>query len=1129
MARQSFQHSHATGPVWAARAPRPLLKDDEARWDVENVPNAPAHISTHRGRFPKRPPTINPITIVRHDFKVDMKRKAAKLRKEFPEIIRFVKKPTAWDDLYHLWDAADIQTESPKFLYYVLHYIGTENEQLDKESDDQKAKEIDSFAGEWVAENRSSLLDVESGNLYNILCADEDISGLTPAERSMLQTSLHKHHSMLIRNTTSPSTLPCQQIEPMHNVPQSSYGPSSSASATHTRASSDHGQHAKPASDRRAMPLPAQSQSMSNLKPEQSAVSDAAQSGLQAFDKLMESEPTTISSQAPPADGSGELTHKNSNIDAPVSQPGNRVSPVENSSNRRTSWTRQYGQTQPIRSGSQDHKHEPTALSSSIVRDSPPRNLQQEPIYVHNTHRGVAPKVGDEHNNTTRITDSTDTRGTHESTHTQAVVLHDTLDFGPMEGDPHLRKSREHCVYEYGNGQPGIKAPYGRTLFVSGPSWESFVTHQVKDLFSECGPVESIRYLLKGKNTHGPIFITFETDVLEAAINRFDGYTMSDGYRILAKYPRNDTRDRSSSQSSFGSYNGGDASNLTPKPGFVSRSQSRRPSVSFQRSRSSSGAGGHRYLNERQLPPMNDYRHLHHEFCSSSNMNSLHYKPGQYSPQVLSGEPFRSMVSEVVQHEMGMYHFQQQMPIVLRNSRPNTVNKIRRDELCSPGNLTPQKCSNSPGSGISTPRAPNNFKENSPLKRSGALPASPGKDINNVQTSKHIRPGSSKNTSVPSAPLASLVESSPKAEVGIAIREKPLADSPSTTGTLKLATIQPDDNVACSNNFMDLEVEKRLETSNSGDAQSLVACTDHQRHTQVDHRDTKGSESATSPGQSRNKNTEKPKKNKKFANKMETSRETSPSPTPTTLSPTDTECTTLTSAGKAISTEQAPHPKLSVSFLSQSENCFSEINRDVVTRPAALKKNEVSSANAAETKFNLRVVSDNKSLTSPTETIVKVEHKRAKIGSSSGKGSSGPLKDDKTQKSQSSLAVTSISSSAIGSFRKVDAKLALSKNDSNGTVQTPKKLDQKSRRTDSRSALLSPGDIQETALPTPGNLASSTDWPLLAPSRSPQSVIADGKPPQVPSIPPLNFRKVTEAIAPALPLTMPCASHKKTK
>jgi hypothetical protein len=500
MALQGFQHPPRMGSTRDARAPRPILKDIGERWEVVNVSDAPAHVSTHRGRFPKRHPTSNPVTIIRHDFKVDMKRKAAKLREEYPEIIRFIKKPTTWDDLYYLWDAADIQIEGPDFLYYVLHCIGSENEQLDKESDAERMKEIDSFAAGWIADNRSGLLNVVPGSLYNIFCTDEDISLLTPTERSALQTSLRKYHTLMIRNTSYPSSLPSQPIEPPHSVPQSSYGLGSSAGATPTRASSDHGQQPELASRRSAMPLAVQSQSMSNLKLEHSDVSSVAKSEPPALDHLAESQRTTISTRTSPADISEEPSRK-SNNNAPVSQPANRAQPVENL-NYRNSWARQHGQNQPTRSGPQQQNSDQRAFSSSILRESPPRNPPQEPIYLHNAHQGVSARGRNETSNTSRISSFNDTGNA------QAMVLHENIDFGPMKGDPNLRKSGEHYVYEYGNGQSAVKTPQGRTLFVSGPSWGSFVTHQVKDIFSKCGQVESIRYLLKGQNSHGPMFVT---------------------------------------------------------------------------------------------------------------------------------------------------------------------------------------------------------------------------------------------------------------------------------------------------------------------------------------------------------------------------------------------------------------------------------------------------------------------------------------------------------------------------------------------------------------------------------------------------------------------------------------------
>jgi hypothetical protein len=510
MALKSFQNSHATGPTWDARAPRPVLKDIGETWEVVNVPNAPAHVSTHRGQFPKRQPISHPATIIRHDFKGDIKRKAAKLREEFPEIIRSIKKPTTWDDLYYLWDAADIQIESPDFLYYVLHCIGAENEQLDKESDARRMKEIDSFAREWIAGNSSGLLNVTPGSLFNIFCTDEDISELKSIEKSALQISLRKYHGLLVRNTSYPPSLPCKQIEPPQSVPQSSYGPGNSARATPRRPSSDHGQNCELASNRSAMPLAVQSQSMSNLKLEHADVPSVVKSESQALDNLAESQRTTAFTQTSPADISEDPAQK-SDINASVSQAANRVQPVENM-HRQNSWARHHGLNQPTRSGSQHQNSDRRAFSANMVKESPSpasNNKPQEPTYLHSTHRGVAPTVRNDSSNMTHFSSFNDARNTHHNTNTQAMVLHDNLDFGPMEGDPKLRKCNEFCVYHYGNSQPPGKTPQGRTLFVSGPSWESFVTHEVKSLFSECGPVESIRYLLKGQNSHSPMFITY--------------------------------------------------------------------------------------------------------------------------------------------------------------------------------------------------------------------------------------------------------------------------------------------------------------------------------------------------------------------------------------------------------------------------------------------------------------------------------------------------------------------------------------------------------------------------------------------------------------------------------------------
>jgi hypothetical protein len=368
-----------------------------------------------------------------------------------------------------------------------------------------------------------------------------------------------------------------------------------------------------------------------------------------------------------------------------------------------------------------------------------------------------------------------------------------------------------------------------------------------------------------------------------------------------------------------------------------------------------------------------------------------------------------------------------------------------------------------------------------------------------------------------------LVESSDKAEVCVTPKKEPSVVSPPTS-TLDLVSSKLDENTAPHSNITDSNVEAGLEKPKSIDTPSLVVRTDHQHNTRTGDNDTRGPETFTPSSQPNNKNTKRQKNNKKSANKIETNRESSSTTTPTTVSPTDTECTNLTSISKDMSIDREASRKPSGVCVPQaeppssSENSFSEVNTDTITGPAALT-NDASSGNAAEDKkLKSRAVSDKKATSPSTEATAKTGHRRAKTGGSSSKGRSGSVKDDKKQKTQPILNSASNCTSVVDSTRKADAKLAVTKNNCDNIVQKPKDLDQHSRKSKPGSGTVSPGNGQETISPAPGSLEGSNDWPVLAPAKSSQSIIADGKPPQVPSIPALNYRKATDTTAPALPV-----------
>lgn len=380
-------------------------------------------------------------------------------------------------------------------------------------------------------------------------------------------------------------------------------------------------------------------------------------------------------------------------------------------------------------------------------------------------------------------------------------------------------------------------------------------------------------------------------------------------------------------------------------------------------------------------------------------------------------------------------------------------------------------------------------------------------------------------SSVPFTTQVSPIISSPKAEAGIITRQKPLADLKATKAPLYLVTSKVVEVVTPSDDTTQSNVEVGLVISTSQVTPLLAVPRDQQHNSRTDGGDTKDLESVLPLDQPKNKNAKKQKKTKKSANKVETSRDVSSSTTtPTTPSLADIECTSLTCTGSNMPMTEVSSLKPSVSPLSHAglssntKPCDSEISTGVFPQPASLMNQSSPKDVAKDGNSKMGGVSNCKATqpSTPPEVSTRTGHKRSKTGGSSSKSSSG-LKDDKKEKSLVVSNVVSIDSSGTGSVRKADAKPIVTKNNGDSIPQISNDPDRQLSGANTASGISSPGDGQEGLSPIPGNLKSSTEWPALAPTKSPQSSIADGKPPRLPSIPTLNFRRATEVIAPALP------------
>jgi len=172
-----------------------------------NLPkDAPALISSHFGKHPKReladPP---PAPIARSDGPDDIVRKANYFRKQFPIFSRKIRALTTWEQLYHFFDAYDLQLEGPAFLFYVINHLANENFAMDRdeawlnsrELAIEKKNEMNKWAGQWVAANTERLASVPNSteDLTTIFTPEDtnDIDGMKSDELMVLKEALQFH------------------------------------------------------------------------------------------------------------------------------------------------------------------------------------------------------------------------------------------------------------------------------------------------------------------------------------------------------------------------------------------------------------------------------------------------------------------------------------------------------------------------------------------------------------------------------------------------------------------------------------------------------------------------------------------------------------------------------------------------------------------------------------------------------------------------------------------------------------------------------------------------------------------------------------------------------------------------
>ncbi|KAF5876971.1 uncharacterized protein Bfra_001329 [Botrytis fragariae] len=1134
----------------APQVPQPTESNAE-RWNVRNLPDMPAWISTDRGRFPKRESAAMGIPCIVHcDVVADAKAKAASLFEIYPDIVSYVSKPTNWDDLYFLWDAADIQLESPGFLYYVMFFIGEENERRKPEIQKEINDEINEHAEAWVTDHRDLVLNSAAGSMYQHFCQDEP-EEVAPELKSTLEAALENCRLRLIQATTVTNSV--SSHEPYHLLNPQVTGASSvravSGNGTrHVHAGKQVNRPAIAPMTGKAGGINLGSHCFSSMQPQskssfhtnstasmplnptaqnklKSANRGEAAAGMtstyphqqpQNYDRSIKDQRSmgnkinaTTSLNASPT--RSESHQKQSGLRNKSRHRGNSI---ETHQNRRHNWTGPHG-TQPHKLMHPSQNNQQHNMFNG-TRGSPSRVLQPEPIYFHKEHAPLPftdnfnRRMDKDNSVNSRMELPNDVRNLKKLENFK--ISQSLANLGEMEGDPKLYKTDDFCLYTYDNSAP--RCTSGRTLYMTGADLKMFYTHELKNLMSQVGKVVSIKFLLR-PNNNGPIFITFDADVLAMAIEKFDGYKMSNGRVLTAGYPLENSRERSGSNSSYHSYHGDNQNRYMFNPAAENRAWSRKNSISQHRpSKSQSGQNQFRYQNGNHMAPGN----ASDPFPYTPDSQSIPPYPLTQAPlQQIPGHGLSAAFTEVIQHERGVgAYFQQQMPRAVLNNRTNTAGTA---PYRSYNGAQADRHRNGTRPGIdhnmaNLPNRPVDKKENSPIKKTFSQSRPSGKDSTDSSGSRHKK---TVDQDMPSntIPIVTPVRSTSHIQLDdqyalASPKASPIEELTSSTTGQSLTTGAKVETMADMKMENDEQIPVEIFES-TGPVESSLPEPLGETVAAID---------SESMSQGKAKNSKKNKKQFKSNNKAEIDKENNISVIPAMLSPTESTITNPSLGGEdtLFSGDSTRKPSI-----SSTESLSNDASKDSILQQATRDGTDISVDSERTTGKSLDKEVRSETISTPRVTtasitpnvpLAKSNHKKSKAH--------GSTKDFKKQTQSNCPGNNNVSSTTnTVSVRKTEPKTVkhqgkISKDCGSEFLgqQEQSKTDLKNKK--KRSF---PEVNQEKIKPSVSvDPTNSSEWPALAPSKSSPSSIADGKPPQLPALPALNNRRTKEVILPALPL-----------
>ncbi|KAF7954193.1 hypothetical protein EAE96_005324 [Botrytis aclada] len=1137
-------------PPQAPQAPQPAESNHE-RWDVRNFPDMPAWISTDRGRFPKRESAATGIPRIVHcDVVADAKAKASSLFELYPDILCHVNKPTNWDDLYYLWDAADIQLETPGFLYYVMYFIGEENERCKPDVPEDINNEINRYAEAWVTDHRDLVLNSAAGSMYQYFCQHEP-EDVAPELRPTLEAALENCRLRLLQATpTVTNSFPSHDAYQLLH-PQGISAPSARAvsgnGTLHIQAGNQVNRPAIAPLAGKAAGLNLASHCFGSMQPQSNSsfhtsrtasmpLNPTAQNQLKSANQgeAAAGMPSTCPHQQPQkqdrfmkdqrtmgnrVNATTSLNTSPSRSESYQNENGlrnksrQRGNSIETHQNRRHQWTGSHGnQPHKFMHPSQSNRQQNMFNST---RGSPPGALQPEPIYFRNEHAPVLfvdnfnRRMGKDNLAGSRMELPNDVRNLKNFENSK--ISQPLPDLGGMEGDPNLCKTNDFCLYTYDSSAP--KSFAGRTLYMTGADLKMFYTHELKTLMSEVGKVVSIKFLLR-PNNNGPIFITFDADVLAMAIERFDGYRLPSGRILTAGYPLENSRERSGSNSSYQNYHGDNQNRYMFNPPAENHAWSRKNSISQHRpSKSQSGHTQFRYQNGNHMIPGN----VSDPFPYTPDSQSIPSYPLTQAPvQQNSGHGLSAAFTEVIQHERGVgAYIQQQMPRAVLNNRTNTAGTAPYRSY-NGAQADRHRTGTRPGADhnmANLPARPVNKKENSPIKKNFSKSRPTRKD-STESTSNRRKKTIEQDTSGNTSPIATPVKSTSE----IQLNNQNALNSP------KASLIEePTSSTACQSLTTEDKVETMTTTTMENIKQISVEIFESPGPVENSLPEPLGGTLAAMDSepmsQGKARNSKKTKKQLKSNSKVEIDKENNISVTPTIASPTESTVTNASLGGEdtLFSGDSTRKPSTSstesISNDASKGSILQQAIRDVTEIPI---NGERTTGKSLDNEIKPEATSTSSVNTAPitsTVPLAKSNHKKSKTHDST--------KDFKRQ-SQSNRPDNNDSSTAkTGSFRKTEPKTIKNQEkipkdsgtESVGQQEQPK-TDLKNKKKRSLPEV-SQEKGKSTVSVDPTN---SSDWPALAPSKSLSSSISDGKPPHLPALPNSSNRRTKEVILPALPL-----------